>query len=38
VVVEVAADTGQQAGVWRHALRYHRIRADLRPEDVPTLD
>ncbi|GGM12357.1 non-homologous end-joining DNA ligase [Nakamurella endophytica] len=37
VVVEVSADTGRQGGVWRHALRYVRIRADVRPEDLPRL-
>lgn len=33
-VVEVSADTGLQAGVWRHPLRYLRYRADLRPYDI----
>ncbi|VTU41408.1 ATP-dependent DNA ligase (plasmid) [Variovorax sp. PBS-H4] len=37
VVVEVAADTGLQAGVWRHPLRYIRVRADLRATDLPQL-
>jgi ATP-dependent DNA ligase len=37
VVAEVSADAALQAGQWRHGLRYQRIRADLRPEDVPTL-
>ena len=34
VVVEVSADAALQAGVFRHPLRYVRIRPDLRPEDV----
>jgi hypothetical protein len=34
-VIEVAADAAVQAGQWRHGLRY---RAELGPEDVPTLD
>jgi ATP-dependent DNA ligase len=37
VVVEVSADAAIQAGQWRHPLRYVRIRAELQPEDVPTL-
>jgi len=37
VVVEVAADAALQGGQWRHALRYVRLRADLRPEDVTSL-
>ncbi|MBM7806718.1 ATP-dependent DNA ligase [Geodermatophilus bullaregiensis] len=35
VVVEVSADAALQAGVFRHPLRYVRVRADLRPGDVP---
>jgi ATP-dependent DNA ligase len=35
VVVEVSADAALQAGVFRHPLRYVRLRPDLRPEDVP---
>ncbi len=35
VVVEVSADAALQAGVFRHPLRFVRVRADLRPEDVP---
>jgi len=34
VVVEVSADAALQAGVFRHPLRYVRVRADLRPDDV----
>jgi ATP-dependent DNA ligase len=37
-VIEVAADAAVQAGQWRHGLRYLRLRAELGPEDVPTLD
>jgi hypothetical protein len=37
-VIEVAADAAVQAGQWRHGLRYVRYRAELGPEDVPTLD
>jgi ATP-dependent DNA ligase len=37
VVVEVSADAALQAGVFRHPLRYVRIRPDLRPEDVDPL-
>lgn len=35
VVVEVSADAALQAGVFRHPLRFVRIRSDLRPEDLP---
>ena len=34
-VVEVSADAALQAGVFRHPLRFVRIRPDLRPEDLP---
>jgi ATP-dependent DNA ligase len=34
VVVEVSADAALQAGVFRHPLRYLRVRPDLRPDDV----
>jgi ATP-dependent DNA ligase len=37
VVVEVSADAALQAGVFRHPLRYVRIRPDLHPEDLPPL-
>ncbi|TCO33048.1 ATP dependent DNA ligase-like protein [Kribbella steppae] len=37
VVVEVLADAAMQAGQWRHGLRYVRYRADMQPDDVPTL-
>ncbi|WP_328995983.1 hypothetical protein OG394_15120 [Kribbella sp. NBC_01245] len=37
LVIEVAADAAMQAGQYRHPLRLIRIRAELQPEDVPTL-
>jgi hypothetical protein len=37
VVVEISADAALQAGVFRHPLRYVRIRPDLHPTDVPPL-
>ena len=37
VVVEVSADAALQAGVFRHPLRFVRVRPDLRPEDLPPL-
>lgn len=36
-VVEVSADAALQAGVFRHPMRFVRVRPDLRPEDVPEL-
>ncbi|MGY1815772.1 ATP-dependent DNA ligase [Blastococcus sp. SYSU D00820] len=38
VVVEVSADAALQAGVFRHPLRFVRIRPDLEPGDVPAAD
>ncbi|MGY1709002.1 ATP-dependent DNA ligase [Geodermatophilus sp. SYSU D00758] len=35
VVVEVSADAALQAGVFRHPLRFVRVRPDLHPEDLP---
>jgi len=35
VVVEVAPDTAQASGRWRHLIRYVRMRTDLAPDDVP---
>jgi ATP-dependent DNA ligase len=35
VVVEVSADAALQAGVFRHPLRFVRVRPDLTPDDVP---
>jgi ATP-dependent DNA ligase len=37
-VVEVSADAALTAGVFRHPLRFVRVRSDLRPEDVPPAD
>ena len=37
VVVEVSADAALQAGVFRHPLRYVRLRPELHPDDVPPL-
>jgi ATP-dependent DNA ligase len=37
VVVEVSADAALQAGVFRHPMRYLRVRPDLRPDDLPAL-
>jgi ATP-dependent DNA ligase len=37
VVAEVAADAATQAGQVRHGMRYVRVRAELRPEDLPTV-
>jgi len=34
-VVEVGADAALQAGVFRHPLRFVRVRPDLAPEDHP---
>ncbi|MGY1755155.1 ATP-dependent DNA ligase [Blastococcus sp. SYSU D01042] len=36
-VVEVSADAALQAGVFRHPLRFVRVRADLRVADLPPL-
>jgi ATP-dependent DNA ligase len=37
VVVEVSADAALQAGVFRHPLRYVRVRSDLEPADLPPM-
>jgi ATP-dependent DNA ligase len=37
VVVEVRADAALQAGVFRHPLRYVRVRSDLEPSDLPPM-
>jgi ATP-dependent DNA ligase len=37
LVVEVSADAALQAGVFRHPLRYVRLRPDLRPDDLTPL-
>ncbi|WP_329204529.1 hypothetical protein OG810_35705 [Streptomyces sp. NBC_01693] len=35
VVAEFSADTSQDHGVWRHPLRFERIRPDAADTDVP---
>jgi ATP-dependent DNA ligase len=37
VVVEVSADAALQAGVFRHPMRFVRVRPDLRPDDLDPL-
>jgi len=37
VVVEVSADAALQAGVFRHPLRFVRVRPDLAPGDLPPI-
>jgi ATP-dependent DNA ligase len=37
VVVEVSADAALQAGVFRHPLRYVRVRPDLHAGDLPPI-
>jgi ATP-dependent DNA ligase len=37
VVVEVSADAALQAGVFRHPLRFVRVRPDLEPGDLPPM-
>jgi hypothetical protein len=37
VVAEMIADAATQAGRVRHGMRFVRIRAELHPEDLPTL-
>ncbi|WP_246080397.1 ATP-dependent DNA ligase [Modestobacter altitudinis] len=34
VIIEVSADTGLQAGAFRHPLRFVRVRHDLGPDDL----
>ncbi|WP_460766849.1 hypothetical protein [Nocardiopsis nanhaiensis] len=36
VVVELAPDTAQASGRWRHLVPYVRARPDPTPEKVPT--
>jgi hypothetical protein len=38
VVAEVAADAAKQGNHHLHPLRFHRVRADLTPNDVDRLD
>ena len=35
LVAEVVADTAQDSGVWRHPVRFARLRVDVAVEDVP---
>ncbi|WP_405669032.1 ATP-dependent DNA ligase (plasmid) [Streptomyces sp. NBC_01166] len=35
-VAELSGDTAQDAGVWRHPVRYVRLRQDMTAADVPT--
>jgi ATP-dependent DNA ligase len=37
VVVEVSADAALQAGVFRHPMRFVRVRPDLEPADLPSI-
>jgi len=37
VVVEVSADAALQAGVFRHPMRFLRVRPDLQPDDLPEI-
>jgi ATP-dependent DNA ligase len=37
VVVEVSADAALQAGVFRHPLRFVRVRTDLQADDLPPI-
>jgi ATP-dependent DNA ligase len=37
LVVEVSADAALQAGVFRHPMRYVRVRPDLHPGDLPEI-
>jgi hypothetical protein len=34
LVAEISADTAQAGGVWRHPLRYERLRLDATATDV----
>ncbi|MFJ8982590.1 hypothetical protein [Streptomyces sp. NPDC102282] len=36
-VTEISGDTAHDAGVWRHPVRYVRLRQDMTAADVPTL-
>nr|WSS73167.1 hypothetical protein OG491_35075 [Streptomyces sp. NBC_01175] len=35
LVAEISADVSQDHGVWRHPLRYERLRLDATDADVP---
>ncbi|MGW4289627.1 ATP-dependent DNA ligase [Streptomyces sp. NPDC004673] len=34
LVAEIVVDTAQSGGVWRHAVRFARLRGDVAPADV----
>ncbi|WP_237525753.1 hypothetical protein [Streptomyces sp. SID4985] len=34
LVAEIVVDTAQSGGVWRHAVRFARLREDMTPADV----
>ncbi|MFF9135592.1 hypothetical protein ACF1AY_38410 [Streptomyces sp. NPDC014776] len=34
-VAEIAVDTAQERGAWRHPVRYARLRLDVTVADVP---
>jgi hypothetical protein len=36
IVTEVAADAARQHGVWRHGLRFVRLRPDMTVDELPT--
>ena len=38
VIAEITADAARQHGVWRHPLRFVRVRADPTVHDLPTLE
>jgi hypothetical protein len=38
LVAEISVDVSQDHGVWRHPLRYERLRLDTVAADVPLLD
>lgn len=35
LVAEIAVDTAQERGAWRHPVRYARLRLDVTVADVP---
>ncbi|MFJ4007362.1 ATP-dependent DNA ligase [Streptomyces sp. NPDC090023] len=37
-VAEMSVDTAQAGGVWRHPVRVVRLRADMTPAEVPTVN
>ncbi|MCC5480330.1 hypothetical protein [Streptomyces barringtoniae] len=36
LVAEIDVDTAQDRGVWRHPVRFIRLRGDMAPQDVAT--